>query len=133
MWIPDGKSVACSSKNVVHRQTCSAKQTKFCFNTPGQKSFQPVKALSRAKVTPHPWLPCTNIGKYCFGPPKMPCPIPICRKGGGTYRSVFGLELGPLLFVRLMVEPTGIAQVVTRSIRMPQQCDAGSTVRTFSS
>lgn len=61
------------------------------------------------------------------------CLLSECRKGvrSGTHQSSFGLDKGPVLPVHLVVQSTGVAQVVTGTVPSPQGSGGGTAVYTF--
>ena len=50
----------------------------------------------------------------------------------GSYQSLLGADQGSVLAVHLVVQSTGVAQVVARTIPAPQRGGCGSTVNTLS-
>lgn len=70
-----------------------------------------------------------NMGS-CLGQEQVSCPIrPTC---GLTYHSLLGPDEGPVLTIHLVIQATGIAQVVTCPVPPPQWSSRCSTVHTLS-
>lgn len=56
---------------------------------------------------------------------------PATRRTPAAYQSPLGLDEWPVLPVHLVVEPTGVAQIVASAISPPERSGCGPTVDTL--